>query len=108
MDKWCGKVGYSVTEETEPGIWESKITEYEYYGDLVKNTIRRFQSSGEVNDNINILNNISIVADPFAYENFSHIVYAEFMGVKWKVSDIEVKYPRLILTLGGVYNGQQT
>ena len=105
MDKWCGKVGYSVTEETEPGIWESKITEYEYYGDLVKNTIRRFQSSGEVNDNINILNNISIVADPFAYENFSHIAYAEFMGVKWKVSDVEVKYPRLILTLGGVYNG---
>ena len=108
MDKWCGKVGYSVSEETEPGIWESKITEYEYYGDLVKNTIRRFQSSGEVNDNINILNNISIVADPFAYENFRHIVYAEFMGVKWKVSDVEVKHPRLILTLGGVYNGQQT
>ena len=108
MDKWCGKVGYSVTEETEPGIWESKITEYEYYGNLVKNTIRRFQSSGEVNDNINILNNISIVADPFAYGNFRHIVYAEFMGVKWKVSDVEVKYPRLILTLGGVYNDQQT
>ena len=42
MDKWCGKVGYSVTEETEPGIWESKITEYEYYGNLVKNTIRRY------------------------------------------------------------------
>ena len=107
MDKWCGKVGYSVTEETEPGIWEPKITEYEYYGDLVKNTTRRFQSSGEVNDNINILNNISIVADPFAYENFSsHIVYVEFMGIKWKITSVEVKYPRLILTLGGVYNGQ--
>lgn len=105
MDKWCGKVGYSVTEETEPGIWESKITEYEYYGNLVKNTTRKFQSSNEVNDNINILNNISIVADPFAYENFSHIEYAEFMGIKWKVSDVEVKYPRLIMTLGGVYNG---
>ena len=105
MAKWCGKVGYSVTEETEPGVWETKSTEHEYYGDLVKNTTRKFQNSGEVNDNINISNNISIVADPFAYENFSHIVYAEFMGVKWKVSDVEVQRPRLILTLGGVYNG---
>ena len=102
MAKWFGKVGYSITEETEPGIWEETIIEREYYGDMTSDRRKR-QNSGEVNDDINLANVISIVADPFAYQNCSNITYVEIMGSNWKVSDVEVQRPRLILTVGGVY-----
>lgn len=105
MAKYYGNIGFTETVETEPGIWEEQIKEYPYYGDLVSNTSRH-QSSGGVNDDINISNNISIVADPYANENFHHMQYAEYMGTKWKITNVEVKYPRLILTVGGVFNGE--
>ena len=104
MAKWFGKVGFAVTEETEPGIWEETITENKYYGDVKSNRWKR-QNSGEVNDDITISQIISIVADPFAYKNCSSIIYVEYMGSKWKVSDVEPAFPRLELTIGGVYNG---
>ena len=104
MAKWFGKVGYAVTEETEPGIWEETITDREYYGDVISNRFKR-QNSGDVNDDINISQIISIIADPFAYQHCSKIIYVEYMGSKWKVSDVEPIFPRLQLTIGGVYNG---
>ena len=104
MAKWFGKIGYAETVEMAPGIWEEKITEHEYFGDLLRNT-RRLQSASQVNDNIDISNEISIVADPYANENFHSMRYAEFGGTKWKISSVDVQYPRLNLTLGGVYNG---
>lgn len=104
MAKWFGKIGFDLgTVETKPGVWGPKIEERPYYGDLQRNS-RRLQTSDKVNDDINISNEISIVADPYANENFHTIRYAEFMKTKWKVTDVEVQYPRLILTLGGVWN----
>jgi hypothetical protein len=105
MAKFYGKIGYASTVETKPGVYEEQIVERSYYGDLVRNT-RRLQSADKVNDDINISNEISIVADPYATNNFHTMRYAVFMGTKWKISNVEVSYPRLILTLGGVYNGQ--
>ena len=70
MAKWFGKIGYVVTEETEPGVWEETVTEREYFGDMTSDRRKR-QNSGEVNDDINLSNVISIVADPFAYQNCS-------------------------------------
>ena len=102
MAKWFGKIGYVVTEETEPGVWEETVTEREYFGDMTSDRRKR-QNSGEVNDDINLSNVISIVADPFAYQNCSNKAYVEIMGSKWKISDVEVQRPRLILTVGGVY-----
>ena len=107
MAKFYGAIGYSVTEETRPGIWKENIIERMYYGDLVRNT-RRLQSSDKLNDNIDVSNEISILADPFANDNFHSMKYVEFMGAKWKITSVEVQYPRLILTIGGVYNGEQT
>lgn len=105
MAKFYGKIGYANTVETKPGVYEEQIVERSYYGDLIRNT-RRLQSADQVNDDINIGNEISIVADPYATNNFHTMRYAVFMGTKWKISNVEVSYPRLILTLGGVYNGQ--
>lgn len=102
MAKWFGKIGYAETEETSPGVWKEQIVEREYYGDLIRNT-RRLQTADKVNDDITVSNELSIVADPYAMSNFHSIRYAEFMGAKWKISSIEVSYPRLILTLGGLY-----
>ena len=106
MAKFYGNIGFIETVEVEPGIWEEKIIERPYYGDLVRNT-SKFQPSGGVNDNINISNDISIVADPYANENFRNMRYVEFVGARWKVANAEVKYPRIQLTIGGVYNGEQ-
>lgn len=104
MAKFFGKIGYAVTEDKRPGVWDEQITEREYFGDLIRNT-SRYQSADKLNDDLNISNEISIVADPFAYQNFHAMRYVEFMGAKWKISSVEVQYPRLILTVGGVYNG---
>ena len=105
--KFYGPIGYAETVETKPGVWEEQITERMYYGDVTRNT-RRLQSSETLNDDINVANEISIVADPFARANFHRMRYVTFMGVKWKISKVEVGYPRLILTIGGVYNGKST
>lgn len=104
MAKWFGKIGFTETVETKPGVWTNQITTHEYYGDLIRNSRRLQTTADKVNDDINISNQLSIVADPYANENFHAMRYAEFMGSKWKITDVEVQYPRLILTLGGVYN----
>lgn len=107
MGKFFGIIGYEETKETSPGVWKGDITEREYFGDVIRNTSGWSASPDSTNDNLNINNQISIVADPFAYQNFHLMRYIEFMGAKWKITNVEVRYPRLILTVGGVYtNGQ--
>lgn len=109
MARYYGVIGYAVTceqvdESGNPtGVWVDEITERRYYGEVTKN-LTRWQNANGINDNLGISNKISIIADPYAYQNFSHIKYAEWMGVKWKVTDIEVARPRLIMSIGGEYN----
>ena len=105
MAKFWGKITFAKQVENKPGVWKDEITTREYYGDLTRNILKN-QDTNQVNSNLNISNEISIVADSFANENFYSMRYVEFMGAKWKISNIEVKYPRLILTIGGVYNGK--
>lgn len=104
MNKWYGKVGYVETIEVEPGIWDEQETIREYYGELVKKS-SKFRVSGDVNDDRDIAVELSIVADSYADLHFTSIRYVEFGGVKWKVNAVEPRRPRLILSLGGVYNG---
>lgn len=104
MAKFHGKVGYIKTVETKPGLWKAIQIEKNYYGDITSNA-SRYQANSQVNDDIVVNNIISIVADPYANENFQHIRYVNWMGTKWKVTNTEVKYPRILLSLGGVYNG---
>ena len=105
MGKFYGSIGYAETVETSPGVWVEQITERKYYGDVNRDS-RRLQSANQLNDNITVSSAISIVADPYAYNHFHSMRYVEFMGAKWKISTVEPKPPRLILTLGGLYNGQ--
>lgn len=104
MAKFYGPVGYAETQETAPGVWTEVISERAYRGDIIRNT-RRLDGSEYLNDNVSVQNQISIVADAYAYEHFFDIRYVRWMGADWKVSSVEVQRPRLILTLGGVYNG---
>ena len=104
MTKYHGYVGYAVDVEAYPGVWEEQLTEHEYFGDVIKNRMN-IQQNNTVNAGITINNSISIIGDPFAYENFYAIRYATYLGKKWNVTSVEVARPRLILTLGGVFNG---
>lgn len=103
MAKWYGVIGYADDVEVEPGLHVDEIVERSYFGDVTRNT-RSLQNSGNINDDINISNQISVLADPYAVQNIYKMRYAEFMGVKWKITNVEVQYPRLILSIGGVWN----
>lgn len=107
MAKWYGKIGFIQTQETKPGVWDSEPVERNYIGDLTRNH-NRWESSQNINDNIVLQNEISVVLDPYALQNFQSIRYVEFMDTMWKVTSVDVQYPRLVLSIGGVYNGEQT
>lgn len=104
MSNFYGSIGYSVTEETKPGIYTSKVIEKKYYGNVNRKSYR-WDNSGNLNDNINMNIEISIMADEYLYNNCSEIKYVEYMGAKWKVTSITPEPPRIILAIGGVYNG---
>lgn len=105
MARYYGTIGFSAgSAETVPGVWDEVIVERPYYGDVVRN-VRRLQSGEYVNDNVTVTNEISIVSDPYALQNFHAMRYVAWMGTKWKVTSVEVQYPRLILSIGDEYHG---
>jgi hypothetical protein len=104
MARFHGKVGYGTLVESSPGVFVDEIVEYEYYGDVVRNT-RRITEGENLNQDLSVGNSISIVADAYARGNFFAIRYVGWAGVLWTVQDVEVQLPRLILSLGEVYNG---
>ena len=106
MARFFGEIGYgeSVENPTDSGIWVDEITEFQYYGDVIRNT-RLLQDGETLNDNISVGNSISVVADEYANEHFHAIRYIRWAGALWTVRNVEVKAPRLILSLGEVYNG---
>jgi hypothetical protein len=104
MAKFYGEIGYAETAETAPGVWTESVKERIYSGDVLRNS-KRWQTGENLNDNLTVNNEISIIADPFAYSNFHNIRYVKWMGAYWKVNRIDVQRPRLILSIGGLYNG---
>lgn len=109
MAKFYGLIGYCESVEgtgEREGIWEDRVTERYYYGDILKNS-SRWEPGSDVNDNLRITNSFSIVADAYAYEHFYAIKYISWQGALWKVTSVEVQRPRLIINIGGVWNGQK-
>lgn len=104
MAKFYGEIGYGQTVETVPGVWEDVVTERKYYGDVLRNT-RGLQEGDKVNNDITVGNSISVVADAYAHEHFFAMKYIKWAGAYWTISNVEVQRPRLLLQLGGVYNG---
>lgn len=103
MAKFSGMIGFSITSETIPGVWEESIIEKRYFGDVIRNS-KRWEHGEGINDNINISNQFSIIADPFACENFQYMHYISYMNAKWKISSVEVNYPRMTINVGGLYH----
>lgn len=104
MSKCSGVIGYALAVETQPGVWTTSITEKNYYGEVVKDN-RRVVDQAQINNGLNISNNISVVSNKFMLSNMAFMKYVTFMGSKWNISSVDVKPPRLILTIGGLYNG---
>lgn len=104
MSKWYGKIGFADMQETVPGVYTPVITEKAYRGEMYKSS-RLLQASNLVNDNINVSNQLSIVADPYLDGHIHDMLYVVFKGAKWKVTPVDLSQrPRLTLTLGGLYN----
>jgi hypothetical protein len=106
MPKFYGNIGYGVTAESfvGSGVWVDEVVELPYYGDILRN-ISKVDDGESLNDDISVSNSISIVADEYANQNFSSIRYIQWAGALWTVTSVEVKSPRLLLSLGKVYNG---
>lgn len=108
MARFYGEIGYADDTVESPagsGVWKDVIVEYKYTGDVIRNT-RKLEENGEkVNDDLNVQNSISVVADAYALEHFFAIRYIRWAGSLWKVTSVEVQRPRLLLRIGGVYNG---
>ena len=104
MARWYGAIGFAEFVETVPGVHAEQIVEHKYYGQVLQNVWQN-QTSGQVNDTVDVSNRISIISDHYAEMNSQHIRYVEFMGTRWKVTSISAEYPRLIMSMGGVYNG---
>jgi len=105
MTKFSGEIGFSKTIETEPGIYTDTIVVRKYYGDIERQG-RRWEKGENVNDDLVVNNYVSIVADDFVKENIGMMKWVEFLGAKWKIQSVEIDYPRIKLTLGGVWNGE--
>lgn len=104
MARYYGNVGFAIQTEGAPGVFKDDISERPYSGNVIKDT-HKWQSGEHLNDNFTVSNQISIVADIYAFTKFPFIKYVEWMGNRWSVTNVEVHRPRLILTIGGLYNG---
>lgn len=107
MAKFSGKIGYMKTVETEPGIWTEAIVERVYGGDVISSSFR-YDNTNSINDDITLSKTFSVIADPYAIENYGFIRYVEYLGTKWKVTSVEPNLPRINLTIGGLYHGDET
>lgn len=104
MAKFSGVIGFSTQVESQPGVWVDTIVEKPYFGDVLRSTRKLTEGEG-VNDNLTVNNTISVVSDPYASGHINDIRYVSWQGSLWKVTDVEVQRPRLLLRLGGVWNG---
>lgn len=104
MARYSGMIGFLASYEKpdQKGVWVDGIVERQYYGDIVRNQRQYALGEGTI-DNIQLQNAFSIIADPYLHENFMHIVYVTYMGTKWKVTNADVRRPRIILTVNGEY-----
>ena len=107
MARYYGRIGFlreEIESEDRPSRYVPVMEERFYSGELWKNTTNQ-QTAEKPVDDFGINNDISIVADAYALNNFSSMKYVEFMGTLWEVRSVTVEHPRLRISFGGVYHG---
>lgn len=104
MTKYAGMVGFSSQVETSPGVWTDKPTERKMKGDVIRANATS-KSGDKINDDVSLNHRISLVGASVPTQEYYNIKYVELDGFKWEVSSIEVQRPRIIVTLGGMWNG---
>lgn len=104
MARFSGKLGFGEEVEVSPGIWEETITEKPYYG-TIEWDIRRFVKGDKVNDNVNLNNCVTVLADSWINQNSARVRYVLWRGQRWSITSVEDAYPRLKFYMGDVYNG---
>lgn len=106
MARFSGKIGYATTSETSPGVWTESMIERQYYGDIVKH-FRKWSTppGGGINDNLVFSQDVSVLADPYLFDNLNNMRYVVYRGIPWKIESINIDRPRVTITLGGEWNG---
>jgi len=103
MTRFFGRIGFVDTYESSPGIWSERTIAPTYIGDVVTNR-RRFDSGESINDDPVLVNYISVVCDKFMVENYHAMRWVEHNGIKWKITAVELEYPRAKINFGGKWN----
>lgn len=109
--KYYGKIGFMYTDETDPinhpGVYNEVITEKLYSGEHMSTFSGSWRNGSKLNDDKTINTKISILADPFAQQHFNDIRYVWWLDKTWKVTNVEVQFPRLVLSVGDLYNAPE-
>lgn len=105
MARYAGRIGFATMCEQSRGKLVETIVERPYRGDVLRH-VRQNEGGETLNDNVDVSNEISIVADPYVYSNLGRMRYVTWMGTKWKVTSVTVDRPRVSISIGGVYNEQ--
>lgn len=106
MSRFYGPIGFVVQIEDpeDSGIWIEQPIERNYRGEVRRN-YKKWDNGDQLNKNLNVNNTISIVADPYASSHLMAIRYIKWLDGYWEITSVEVNFPRLVLSIGGVYNG---
>lgn len=93
-------------KEVRPGVWKMQPEEVTHRAKLLTYN-KDYDSGEEVNDDLKLRNRYEIVMKDKKLD-YQDMRYVIVKGTKWKVSALEFLEVRIIITLGGVYNGGQT
>ena len=103
MARFYGKIGFVDTYESSPGIWSERTVSKTYSGDVLNNR-RRFENGESINDNPVMVNYISVVGDDYMLDNYEMMRWVEFNSKRWKITAVELEYPRVKINFGGLWN----
>lgn len=109
MAKFSGVIGYQEEVEIAPGIWDTQYLEKPARGDILQKNHRWNAMNYSTVSSDSISDRITIGADDFVMRlcRQKRIRYVKFEGddTRYSVMDAAVDRPRIVLSIGGVFNG---
>ncbi len=104
MAKYAGLVCYVTQEEKVPGVWTPLENPVLMKGDIIRQS-SNYQDNGKINSDISLNHRVSLVGDAYAFDNYYNIKWIMLDGRKWEVTSVEIQRPRIIVSIGGLWNG---